>query len=560
MGTMAVIELCTAMPKAGGDYFFIERSLGPLVGTISGFLSWFALALKSSFAILGLAEVVHVFLGWNVTAIACVGVIVFVGINIVGIKEAAWLEVVMVVGLLAILGVYIFFGMPKVSMMRFEPFLAEGKSSGAILAVAGMVFVSFGGLLKVSSVSEEVKTPRKNIPQGMIASIIIVTLLYTLIMLVTVGVLRPAELSGSLTPLADAAKKYFGGPGYYIITFGALLAFITTANAGIMAASRYPMALSRDELVPQAVSRISRTLRTPIFSICITGGVIMLSMLLPLVTLVKAASSVILLSYILTNLAVIILRESQIQNYRPSFKAPLYPWLQFLCILLFGFMIIEMGFKAVQISLGIIAVGLFAYIFFGRKVSREYALLHLVERLTNRKLTTHGLEAELREILRQRDDVIKDEFDLLIEGAPVLVFPNHMTSRDMFRRISDELAAKVGISPYEMYELLLEREEDSSTAITPSVAIPHIIVEQEKCFRFFIVKCTGGVEFSEENDNVNAVFVLIGSRDQRNRHLKTLAAIAQIIQDRRFEEIWGMAHTEKQLRDVLLLAKRKRQE
>ena len=69
MGALAIIELSTAMPRSGGDYYYIERSLGPLAGTISGCLSWFALSLKTAFALFGLAEVVHITFGVNVTAL-----------------------------------------------------------------------------------------------------------------------------------------------------------------------------------------------------------------------------------------------------------------------------------------------------------------------------------------------------------------------------------------------------------------------------------------------------------------------------------------------------------
>jgi mannitol/fructose-specific phosphotransferase system IIA component (Ntr-type) len=318
------------------------------------------------------------------------------------------------------------------------------------------------------------------------------------------------------------------------------------------------MALSRDDLVPESVSKVHKKLKTPVFSIIITGVVIMLSLLMPLATLVKAASTVVLSSYILTNMAVIILRESRIQNYRPSFRSPLYPWLQFISIVFSAGMIIKMGFQAIEISLGIMAAGMLVYLFFGRKVSHEYALLHLVERLTNKKLTTHGLEGELREILHQRDDVVKDEFDVLVEEAPVIILDGTMDVDELFHRIAEKLADDFSLSEDEMYKLLREREDESSTAITPGVAIPHIIVEQENCFRFFMIKCSEGVRFSDENDNINAIFLLIGSRDQRNHHLKALAAIAQIIQDYRFEDTWENAHSEKQLRDVLLLGKRKR--
>lgn len=134
-----------------------------------------------------------------------------------------------------------------------------------------------------------------------------------------------------------------GMPGYIIIISASLLAFFTTANAGIMSASRYPLALSRDDFLPGIFSKVNKKYKTPTLSIYITGLIIYLSLLLPLEMLVKSASSVILTAYVLTNLAVIILRESKITNYKPSFKSPLYPWMQIFSIMLFTFFIIDLG-------------------------------------------------------------------------------------------------------------------------------------------------------------------------------------------------------------------------
>jgi basic amino acid/polyamine antiporter, APA family len=559
MGALAIIELSTAMPRSGGDYYYIERSLGPLAGTISGCLSWFALSLKTAFALFGLAEVVHITLGVDVTLCGILATIFFVIINIIGAKAAAVLEVIMVIGLLLLLGLFIFSGVSHISVSNFEPFFNENGNRMAIFAVAGMVFVSFGGLLKVSSISEEVKQPRRNIPMGMLTSIVVVTILYVLVLIVVVGVLPAEQLSGSLTPLADAAKIHYGNLGYYLITAGAILAFVTTANAGILAASRYPLALSRDELMPKILSRVNGKSKTPVVSICFTGCFIILALQLKLLTLVKIASTVILLSYVLTNLAVIILRESQIQNYRPSFKMPLYPWLPFINVIIFVFLIIEMGFESVEVSLLIIAIALLMYLFFGRKVGRESALMHLIGRITNKRLDTHGLEGELSDILRQRDGLVKDDFDVLVEEAPVMIFTEAMTVDELFHEIADKLADELELKSEKMFEFLQEREEESSTAISPMVAIPHIIVDSKNCFKLFLLKSEKGVDFGTTYDEVKAIFVLAGSRDQRHRHLKTLAAIAQLVQHRKFETVWQKARTEEQLRDVLLLGQRKRE-
>ncbi|MDD5728250.1 MAG: PTS sugar transporter subunit IIA, partial [Victivallales bacterium] len=283
-----------------------------------------------------------------------------------------------------------------------------------------------------------------------------------------------------------------------------------------------------------------------------------LALQLRLQTLVKVASTVILLSYVLTNLAVIILRESQIQNYQPSFKMPLYPWLPFINVIIFVFMIVEMGFQAVEISLAVIGAALLMYLFFGRKVGRESALMHLVGRLTNRRLDTHGLEGELSEILRERDNLVKDDFDVLVEEAPVMIITETMTADKLFQLAAEKLSGEIGLSPEEMYAFLHERESESSTAISPMVAIPHIIVDCKDSFKLFLLKAEPGIDFGDCYDEVKAIFVLAGSKDQRHRHLKTLAAIAQLVQHRKFETSWRNARTEEQLRDVLLLGQRKR--
>lgn len=154
LGALSTIELATAMPKAGGDYYFIERSMGPLVGTISGLLSYFALCLKSSFAILGLAQVTLLMTGlsptgsmhWDIFILGSAFIGFFCLLNIFGVKEAAKLEVLMVAGLLLLLGFFVVAGIGKVKIPNFEPFVKSGGGFTSILAVSGLVFVSFGGV------------------------------------------------------------------------------------------------------------------------------------------------------------------------------------------------------------------------------------------------------------------------------------------------------------------------------------------------------------------------------------------------------------------------------
>ena len=558
-GVFSVAELSTAMPRAGGDYYYVNRSMGPMLGTISGVMSWFALSLKTSFAIYGIAEVVYIMTNGqvNVILISTLVCFLFMALNIGGVKEAAKLEVVLVVSLLILMAAYVVMGMGHVDVLKFKPFAPNGSNS--VLLTAGFVFVSFGGLLKVSSVAEEVIEPNRNIPLGMIAAVMVVTVLYAFLLVVTVGVMPAEELSTSLTPIASAAEKFSGKIGYYAITVAALLAFITTANAGIMSASRYPLALSRDKLIPDFISKINPRFDTPVRSVLITGGFIIVSLFLPLEMLVKAASTVVLTSYVLANLAIIILRESGLQNYRPTFKAPFYPWIQIVSIFIFIFLIIYMGMATVEISLGLLVAAILLYIFYGMKrADSEYAFLHLMARFGNEELDSYDLESELRGIIHTRDEVVQDRFDKIISKAAVIDLEEVNNRAELFSAVAAVLSERHNIDEKHALKLLKEREKESSTVLLPNVAIPHIIVKGEGIFDLVLVRCKNGVAFSDEAKDVKSVLVIAGSKDERRLHLQALAAIAQTIQEKEFNERWLEARNENHLRDVFLLSKRNR--
>jgi amino acid transporter len=557
IGIFSIIELSTAMPKAGGDYYFINRSLGPFIGTISGFLSWFALSLKSAFAIFGISGIIFIVTGFPVLISSILVCIFFILLNMIGIKEAAKFQVSLVSVLLILMVLYIIFGFSKINTFHFYPFAPKGINP--IFATTGFIFISFGGLLKVASVSEEIKNPKKNIPLGMIVSVITVTILYTLILIVTVGILPASTFSGSLTPIADAAKNIAGTPGFIIISIAALLAFITTANAGIMSASRYPLALSRDNLLPNAISTVSKRFKTPVPSIFITGLFIVLALQLPLEMLVKAASVVILTTYVLTNLAVIILRESKLKNYRPSFKAPLYPWLQIFGIIVFSFFIIDLGLEAIEISIAFLLISVSFYLFYGRKkYAGEYALLHLLKRITDNRLTNHILESEFRDILCDRDNIKPDKFDNLVKTAKILDLNGPLEMDQLFEIISENISKEIEIDKEEIFTLLKNRQEDCNTAISPFIAIPHIIIEGSGHFFLMLIRCKEGIKFTSKENSVKAVFAFIGTKEDRAFHLKTLAAIATLVQQDDFEEKWLNAEDIYYLRDMVLLSKRMR--
>ncbi|MBS3748801.1 MAG: amino acid permease, partial [Candidatus Thermoplasmatota archaeon] len=325
---LSASELTTAMPKAGGDYFFIDRSMGPALGTIGGTASWFALSAKTAFALIGIGAFVQLFnpglTDFNLKIIAIVFCIIFTVINLVGVRHAGKTQVFLVAGLLSILIFYVIVGFFYIEPSRFQPFTPYGF--GSIFATAGVVFVSFMGLIKVCSVAEEIEKPKRNIPLGMLLAWGVVSVLYILVVSVTVGLLDHKVLTTTLMPISKGAEVFGGEIGLIALGIAAVLAFITTANAGILSSSRYPLALSKDQLLPGFFSKISDK-GTPVISILFTSGfMICIILFLDLEGLVKVASTLVLLLYILVNLSVVMMRESKIRNYRPSFSSPFYPW------------------------------------------------------------------------------------------------------------------------------------------------------------------------------------------------------------------------------------------
>ena len=164
---LSKIELGTAMPRSGGAYYFLDRSLGPMVGTIGGLGIWLALLLKTAFALVGMSAYIQLFLSDTgssslYTFIAIGLVVFFAGINILGAKKTTSLQMMLVILLLLFLCWFLVFGSLKIQPANFVNFFGSGTSD--LLATTGMVFISYAGVTKVISVAGEIKNPERNLP------------------------------------------------------------------------------------------------------------------------------------------------------------------------------------------------------------------------------------------------------------------------------------------------------------------------------------------------------------------------------------------------------------
>jgi len=555
-------ELATAMPKAGGDYFFVERSMGSAFGAIGGMAAWFSLSLKTAFALVGMGSFAVLLYPdispLQIKLIAVAFTVAFMVLNLTGARHAGRFQSVLVVGLLGVIAFYVFRGMPEIDVNRYVPFAPNG--AGALFTTAGLVFVSYGGLTKAASVAEEVRNPSRNVPLGMFLSFGVVTLFYVLAVFTTVGVLDGDVLAGSTTPLSTAASMFMGTPGLVILAVAAILAFVTTGNAGILSASRTPMAMSKDGILPDFLGRVNKRCGTPHWAILVTGGFMIAFILaVDIVTLVKIASTMKIILFLLVNVAVIVMRESRIQHYRPTFRSPAYPWLQVAAIVLYGVLVARMGLVPIVATAVFFGGSLLWYVAYkGLRGHRDSGLIQLVRRVTDRDLVTSSLDEELREILKVRDEIVEDRFDKLIKNSTILDLEGGERLEPFFSRISKILGFELSMPADRVFELLMEREAESTTALRPGLAIPHIVVGGEGVFDILLARSREGIIFADDTPPVHAVFVLMGSSDERNYHLRALMHIAQITQDPEFDTRWLRARGPEELRNLVLLGKRRR--
>jgi amino acid transporter/mannitol/fructose-specific phosphotransferase system IIA component (Ntr-type) len=569
----SVAELSTAMPRAGGAYYFLDRSLGPLVGTIGGLGAWVALVLKSAFALVGMGAYLVLYVDVPIKPLAVGLTVVFAAINIAGAKETSGLQRVLVTALISILGVFLIQGIfsvtgrgfGAVTADRFTPFFTSGP--GGFLATVGFVFVSYAGLTKVSSVAEEVSDPDRNIPLGMMLSLATAALFYSVGVFILVSVIPAAALHTDLTPVATAAAVLFGwlpeGLGVGLIVVSAVAAFASTGNAGILAASRFPLAMARDRLVPQGLGRLGR-FQTPTRSIVITSLVIIASItFLDVEGIAKLASAFLLLLFSLLNLAVVIMRESHIEAYDPGYRTPLYPWMQLFGILAPFWLITEMGPLAVFFTLGLVTLTVGWFFFYARDhVEREGAIFHTFARLGRRR--HEGLELELRAIVKEKGLRAEDPFGEVVARSAVLEFHLRVPLTEVVGEAATALENTTGVPARVLADGFLAEARGGFLPVARGAGLPHLRVDGLTRPTLLLVRCAGGVSGVNgtsplENGDlsgVHALFFLVSPRERPGQHLRLLGHLATQIDDPDFLPRWMDAGSPEELKATLVREER----
>ena len=384
-------ELSTAMPSSGGSYVYIERTFGPLVGTVSGIGLWGASMLKSAFALIGfkaylwvLEELLDITINIEIAALILLTMIVI--INILGISRIKKVQTPIVLSMT--LFMFILCGW---AMLTME--LDWGRAFGTdafggtwdqvwrdVAHSTAFVFVAYAGVTKIAAVGGEIKNPSRNIPYGILLSLIIACILYVFITIVMVATVSPEAYMSNGDAREDPVYVFahaIGGNTMGVISAVFAVTVVTAmALAGIMATSRFPFAMARDNLLPRALENVHTKYQTPHLAIWGTGIAMALSItLLPVHDIAKLASGFKIMIFIIINGCVIVLRRASPAHswYQPKWKSPMYPFIQIFGIISGIFLLYVMGLMAVLGGLGCCILGIITYYSYGK--SRAHPML-----------------------------------------------------------------------------------------------------------------------------------------------------------------------------------------
>jgi len=413
-------ELASAVPEAGGGYSFVKRVMPPSLGFLAGWMLWFAYTVACALYAVGFGGYFIELLGgyWPAAYRALVGTLghhwavslatfiisaFFVTINVLGADVTGKAENVVTMAKILILVVFIAFGLVALfqrpdSATAFRPMFPKGFR-GVIVAM-GLTFIAFEGYDLIATVSEEVKEPTRNIPRATFISLWAAVIIYLFILLVSIGAVDPhkfkvfgktydqlpadLEIHAPLDPgdpeintawevlgiyketgIVRAAENFMPAFGVALIVLGGLFSTMSALNASVLASSRVGFSMGRERMLPPALGIIHPQRRTPHVAVLATGLIaVAIAVGLPLEVVGSGASLMFLLSFVLTNAAMILIRVREPDLPR-GYRAPLFPLLPILGIVSnLGLAIYQFAFQptAWYVGLAWVALGTIVYL------------------------------------------------------------------------------------------------------------------------------------------------------------------------------------------------------
>lgn len=365
-------EVGSRFDATGGPYLYARHAFGPTIAFEIGWLMW--MARITAFA--ANCNLLVAYLGyfapsatsplWRALVIVVV-VVVLAAINVIGIRQAAFIGNVFTIGKLIPIVIFIAVGLFFLNPHAFA--LGATPTTAAFSQSVLLLIYAFTGFEMAAIPAGEVRDPKKQLPRALMIAIAVVATLYILIQIVCVGTLP--ELAQSQRPLADAGTHFMGTAGGALISAGAMISIIGNLNILILSGSRIPFAIAEQKQLPAFVATVHRKFATPYVSILITAAVMLfLTLKSSFVAALTISAIARLVTYGATCLSLAVFRRRA--DVAPAgFKLPYGTFIAVLALLLAVWLLANSTWQEARAAAIAAAVGLLIYLafrFYSRRV------------------------------------------------------------------------------------------------------------------------------------------------------------------------------------------------
>jgi amino acid transporter len=368
-------EIASSIPKQGGGYTFAHDTVGGLPAFFTGWFLMIGNIVACGLYALAVAHTLVVFIPDGTQHIALIALIIiaitFVT-NTISVKSVSGVLGILNIAQAIILFTFVAVGLIFIDPVNLTPFVAENAGLATFMSTVSFIYISFVGFELVTSASEEIKEPAKNVPRAIFLTVAIGTGVYMAASLVIVGVVPFTVVAETFTPIADVFAEMLGSSALILGLAGMAASNYAALNATFLAGARIVYSMGRDRFLPKSFDQVSAKLKTPVPA---------LILVLILVSLFALSADVVLVAQLavfgylsaqaIVNFAVIILRRKGL-SVPGTFKAPFFPVIPLvgfgICLLLLP----SLDFFVLQLGGLLSLIGLMVYLIYGRRRNRAH--------------------------------------------------------------------------------------------------------------------------------------------------------------------------------------------
>ena len=365
---MCFAELASIFPNAGGPYKFVKEAFGPYFGFLSGWVAWIiswltisSLSIAIPFYISFFIPLTH--LEIDVIALSLLSIITFW--NFKGLHWGVKAQYLFTSISILVLWFFVTWGIYWVDASNYVPSTHVNLSTLFFAAV--FVIEPFIGWETITYFGEEAKHPKRDLPRAIIYSSVFVTVLYSAVIFVTMGVLKGEQLKQTYYPIAEAAGAFLGHTGAALVALGAIAVLMGCLNSWIVSTARLPYAIARDGLFPKVFARVHEKNAVPHMALLLQYVFSIFAVLIATyegIIYVLVSMAMVLYLLVFTSIPA---NRKKVKEESIGFKLPLDGLIPLIASLVAIFVLFQVNFIYL-VTVGVILIGgsLF-YLYFSRR-------------------------------------------------------------------------------------------------------------------------------------------------------------------------------------------------